>query len=236
MNSQPKLIASQETDMDLVRRCMAHERDAVRQLTAANNQRLFRAAWSILKDRDEAEEAVQSAYLNGFAAMGRFDGRSSLSTWLTRIVVNESLTRLRHGRRQRAQLEQRGVAVLEDYREKLMMGSQSQSPDTLVAREQLRQLLEQAIAGLPDSFRAVFVLRAIEGLSTEETAEALNLAPATVKTRLIRARRKMQELLEPDMQSALHGTFPFLGADCEALTQRVLDALNLDADQVPLGR
>ena len=231
MNSEPSLIASHDADLDLARRCMARERDAVRQLTAVNNQRLFRAAWSILKDRGEAEEAVQSAYLNGFAAMGRFDGRSSLSTWLTRIVVNESLTRLRNARRQREQLEQRGVAVLEDYREKLMTGSQSQSPDSLVAREQLRLLLEQAIGGLPDIFRSVFVLREIEGLSTEETAEALNVAPATVKTRLLRARRKLQELLEPNVRSALYGTFPFAGADCEALTRRVFRALELEPDR-----
>jgi len=228
MNSVPRLVAPHDADMDLARRCMAREREAVRQLTTVNNQRLFRAAWSILKDRGEAEEAVQSAYLSGFAALGRFDGRSSLSTWLTRIVVNESLTRLRNARRQRAQLEQRGVAVLEDYREKLMTGSQSQPPDSLVAREQLRLLLEQAIGGLPDAFRAVFVLREIEGLSTEETAEALNVAPATVKTRLLRARRKLQEMLEPDVQSALHGTFPFAGADCEALTRRVLNALQIE--------
>lgn len=228
MNSVPRLVAPHDADMDLARRCMAREREAVRQLTTVNNQRLFRAAWSILMDRGEAEEAVQSAYLSGFAALGRFDGRSSVSTWLTRIVVNESLTRLRNGRRQRAQLEQRGVAVLEDYREKLMTGSQSQPPDSLVAREQLRLLLEQAIGGLPDAFRAVFVLREIEGLSTEETAEALNVAPATVKTRLLRARRKLQEMLEPDVQSALHGTFPFAGADCEALTRRVLKALQIE--------
>lgn len=236
MSSQPSLVASRETDLDLARRCMGRERDAVRQLTAANNQRLFRVAWSILKDRGEAEEAVQSAYLNGFASMSRFDGRSSLSTWLTRIVVNESLTRLRHAKRQRAQFEQRGVAVFEDYREKLMTGSQSQPPDSLVAREQLRQLLEHAIAGLPDVFRSVFVLREIEGLSTEETADALDIAPATVKTRLLRARRRLQELLEPDVRNALHGTFPFAGADCEALTQRVLDSLKLEDDQAPFGR
>jgi RNA polymerase sigma-70 factor (ECF subfamily) len=86
-------------------------------------------------------------------------------------------------------------------------------------------MLERAVAGLPDAFRSVFVLREIEGLNVEETAEALDLAPATVKTRLLRARRKLREALEPDVHSAMAGVFPFAGADCEAMTERVLSAI-----------
>jgi RNA polymerase sigma-70 factor (ECF subfamily) len=94
-----------------------------------------------------------------------------------------------------------------------------------MAREQLRLLIEQAVAALPAAFRSVFVLREVEGLSVEETAEALDLQPATVKTRLLRARRKLQEALAPEVRNALEGAFPFAGADCEALTERVLAAL-----------
>jgi RNA polymerase sigma-70 factor (ECF subfamily) len=92
----------------------------------------------------------------------------------------------------------------------------------------LRALLERAIADLPDAFRTVFVLRQVEGLTVEETAEALGLAAATVKTRLLRARRKLQDALEPDVHGALAGAFPFAGADCEKMTARVLADLQYE--------
>jgi RNA polymerase sigma-70 factor (ECF subfamily) len=212
-------------DVELARLCALKDPAALRQVITANNQRLFRAAWSILKDRSDAEDAVQSAYLKAFASIGEFEGRSALSTWLTRITINEALGRLRSSRRRQRYLEDQGVSVLDHYRETLMRGSQPVQPDASVAREQLRQMLERAVAGLPDAFRSVFVLREIEGLNVEETAEALDLAPATVKTRLLRARRKLREALEPDVQSAMAGVFPFAGADCEAMTERVLSAI-----------
>jgi RNA polymerase sigma-70 factor (ECF subfamily) len=215
------------TDVEMAQRCRARDRDAIRAIVTANNQRLFRTAWSILKDRGEAEEAVQSAYLHAFSSLDTFEGRSSLSTWLTRIVVNEALGRVRAQKRRRNQLEGAGVAVLDDYREALMRGSEARPPDAALAREQMRLLLEQAVAALPETFRTVFVLREVEGLSGEETAEALDLPVATVKTRLHRARRKLQQILAPQIGNALSETFPFAGADCAALTKRVLARLGL---------
>jgi len=215
------------TDIEMAQRCRARDRVAIRAIVTANNQRLFRTAWSILKDRGEAEEAVQSAYVSAFASLDTFEGRSSLSTWLTRIVVNEALGRLRAQKRRRDQLEGAGVAVLEDYREAFMRGSEARPPDVALAREQMRRLLEQAVAMLPETFRTVFVLREVEGLSGEETAEALDLPVATVKTRLHRARRKLQQILAPQIGNALSETFPFAGADCAALTERVMAKLGL---------
>jgi RNA polymerase sigma-70 factor, ECF subfamily len=214
-------------DAEIAKRCEARDREAIRALVTANNQRLYRTAWSILKDRGEAEEAVQSAYVSAFTNLDKFEGRSSLSTWLTRIVVNEALARLRAQRRRRDQLENAGVAVLDTYRETLMRGSQPAGPDVAVAREQMRRLLEHAVGSLPEAFRTVFVLREIEGLSGEETAEVLDIGVATVKTRLLRARRKLQDILAPQIGSALSDTFPFAGADCAALTERVLARLSL---------
>lgn len=103
-----------------------------------------------------------------------------------------------------------------------MRGSEPAAPDADVAREQLRHLLEQAVASLPQSFRSVFVLREVEGLSVEDTAEALGIPPPTVKTRLHRARLKLQEALAPEVRGALTGAFPFAGVDCAAMTERVL--------------
>src|SRR6185437_8463397 len=212
-------------DFDLARLCAARNRGAIAHVIGANNQRMFRAAWSILRNRAEAEECVQAAYLAAFGAIGTFEGRSALSTWLTRIVVNEALGRRRSEERRRRHLEQKGVAVLDDYREALMRGSDSEMPDVAVAREQIRKLLEQAVAALPEAFRTVFVLREIEGLSSEDTAAILDVPVATVKTRLFRGRRRLQQMLEPELGTVLSGTFPFAGSDCAALTERVLKKL-----------
>ena len=214
-------------DAELACRCAARDPAAIRQLISANNQRLFRTAWSILKNRTEAEDAVQAAYLAAFANIAGFEGRSSLSTWLTRIVVNEALGRRRADQRRRRRLEEEGIAVLDTYRETLMRGSDAESPDTAVAREQIRKLLEHAVAGLPDPFRTVFVLREIEGLSSEETAAILDVPVATVKTRLHRGRKRLHETLAPEMSDLLRGTFPFAGADCASMADRVLAELGL---------
>ena len=204
---------------------------AVRLVTQRNNQRLFRAAWSILGNRAEAEDAVQSAYLRAFAAIASFEGRSTLSTWLTRIVINEAFGRARAARRRRAHVDDGSVAFLDDYREKLMRGSSSgTAPDAEFARAQLRSLLEQAIGALPPDFRLVFVMREIEGLSVDETAQSLGLVPATVKTRHLRARRRLQQSLAPDVKSALAGAFPFAGADCVAITEAVVSRFCGDAE------
>ena len=214
-------------DLDIARLCAARDGDAIRHVVTANNQRLFRAAWSILKNHAEAEEAVQAAYLSAFANIASFEGRSALSTWLTRIVVNEALGRSRAEKRRRAQLEQEGVAVLDAYRETLMRGSEPDAPDVSAAREQIRRLIEQAVGDLPDIFRTVFVLREVEGLSSEETAAVLDIPVATVKTRLLRGRRRLQQMLQPELGTVLTGTFPFAGNDCAALTERVLERLGL---------
>ena len=214
-------------DAKLATMCAARDRGAISHVISSNNQRLFRAAWSILGNRAEAEECVQAAYLAAFDRIGSFEGRSALSTWLTRIVINEALGRRRAERRRRRHLEREGVAVLDQYREALMRGSEVDTPDVTVAREQIRRLLEQAVAELPDVFRTVFVLREIEGLSSEDTAAVLDVPVATVKTRLFRGRRRLQEKLQPELGNVLSGTFPFAGSDCAALTERVLGKLGL---------
>jgi len=218
---------SRMSDGDLARLCAARDRGAIEHVITSNNQRLFRAAWSILKHRAEAEEAVQAGYLSAFANIGSFEGKAALSTWLTRIVVNEALGRRRAEERRNRHLAQEGVAVMDVYRETLMRGSQADAPDVAVAREQIRKLLEKAVAELPDAFRTVFVLREVEGLSGEETAEILKLPVATVKTRLFRGRQRLQQMLAPELGGVLNGAFPFAGADCAALTQRILSALNV---------
>ena len=209
-------------DVELARCCASGDVAAVRHLVTANNQRLFRTAWSILKNRQEAEDVVQSCYAKALAAIGGFEGRSSLTTWLTRIAINEALARRRTQERRRKYLESEGIEVLETYREQLAKGSQAPNPEAEAARDQLRSILEHAIAELPENFRTVFVLHEIEGVSIDDAAEALDIPTGTVKTRLMRARRKLQQALAPEVRTALTGTFPFAGLDCARLTERVV--------------
>ena len=210
------------TDIDLAARCARGDAQAIRYLVSAHNQRLFRTAWSILRNREESEDVLQSSYAKGLAAIDGFEGRSSLTTWLTRITINEALARKRSQDRRRRHLEAEGVPMLDSYREQLAKGSHAPSPEAEAARDQLRAMLEQAIGGLPEIFRTVFVLHEIEGMSVEDAALALDLPTGTVKTRLMRARRKLQQALAPEVRAALTGTFPFAGADCARLTELVM--------------
>jgi len=185
------------SDLELAAGIARRDSGAVRLVMQRNNQRLFRVALQILRNREDAEDAVQSAYLKAFAAIRSFAGRSSLSTWLTRIVINNALVHARSAKRRRVLLDESEVPIVDDYREMLMRGSMSVSPERVVAGGQVRRLLDQAIKQLPAPFRAVFVLRQIEELDVAEVAERLGIPAATVKTRHLRARRRLQRLLGP---------------------------------------
>src|SRR3546814_1642323 len=194
MASVLKLELEGLDDLALAGKVATRDPAAVRLVTERNNQRLYRAAWSILRNRAEAEDAVQSGYLRAFAAIGDFAGRSSLGTWLMRIVINEALGRARAARRRRKHLDGGGVAVMELYRDRLMRGSTTELlPDGALARTEVRLMLEAAISRLPASFRLVLVMREAAELSGEVTAEADGIPPATVKTRPHRPRRRPTE-------------------------------------------
>lgn len=200
--------------------------NAIRTLIERNNQRLFRAARSVLRNDGEAEDVVQETYVKAFTALASFRGEASFSTWLTRIALNEAVSRLRR-RRRNSDLEALEQAVSADA------GLVSLFPlslvplpaDTEAARSEMRQILETAIDGLPEGFRTVFVLRDVEGLSTEETAEQLTLKPETVKTRLHRARRMLRAVLEEQMRGSFAELYPFDGARCANMADRVIAKL-----------
>ena len=227
-NSQARPDYEALTDLELAACLKARDPAAVRLVTTRNNQRLYRTAWSILRNPAEAEDAVQDAYIKAIGAIDRFAGRASLSTWLTRIVINEALSRRRANERRARRLADGSILVMEDYRDKLMGGAAARpSPEAALARRQVARVLETAIAGLPETFRVVFVLRAIEGLSVDETAEALDVLPETVKTRLLRARRRLQQALDPELRTVFDETLAFAGVDCAAMTAAVIRRLDL---------
>ena len=145
----------QLSDVELASFVVRRDPHAVRVITRRNNQRLYRAAWSILKDRAEAEDAVQDSYLKVFTSMASFAGASSLSTWLTRIVINEALERKRTAERRSHILREQSVIDMGDCREKLMAGSDTpHSPEAQTMRMQIAKLLERAVANLPEGVAA----------------------------------------------------------------------------------
>jgi RNA polymerase sigma-70 factor (ECF subfamily) len=220
------------SDVYLAARATARDPRAIRLVTERNNQRLFRAAWSILRNRQDAEEVVQETYCKAFTGKAPFTGQSALSTWLTRIAINEALARLRAAQAQKRALEGSDVAVRAEYRD-LHGASRGAfaAPDREVFVRELAKTLETAIAALPEDFRLVFVLRAVEQMSVEETAEAAGILPQTVKTRYLRARGRLREALGPDIRAALDESFRFAGADCARLTANTLQALCGDQPQ-----
>ncbi|HEY2706632.1 MAG TPA: RNA polymerase sigma factor [Caulobacteraceae bacterium] len=210
-------------DPQLARRIAGGDRAAATLLIRRNNQRLFRAAWSVLKDRSEAEEVVQEGYMKAFAAIDRFEGASALSTWLTRIIVNEAISRLRSLQRRRRNMKNQGLALIEEHRQRhTETPSLAGAPEEAVMRRELSRLLEGAITRLPEPFRLVFVMHEIEGLSADDLSIALDAPVETIRTRLFRARRRLRADLGPELQRALGASFTFAGADCDALTARVL--------------
>jgi RNA polymerase sigma-70 factor, ECF subfamily len=201
---------------------------AFQEIMRRNNRRLFRTARSILCNDWEAEEVVQDAYVKGFSALESFRQESQLSTWLTRIVINDALGRLR-SRREHLPLSQLDETAMGEIIQ--FPGREPHTdPERETALNEIRGLLEQAIDALPEPFREVFVLRQVEGLSVEETALVLSLPPDTVKTRLHRARMRLRRALQHQLAPALKGTFPFDGKRCQRLTAAVLRRLGLRAD------
>ena len=211
------------------------EEAAMRLIIQRHNRRLYRTARAILRDDPEAEDDVQEVYLRAFAALDGFRGEASLSTWLTRIALNEALGRLRR-RRPTSGLEAIDAAAGRNGADLIVFpGAQPPgSPESEFARGQVRLLLEQAIDELPEPFRVVFILRDIEEMSIEQTALHLSLKPETVKTRLHRARRLIRAALSKQVSSAFAELFPFGGSRCDRMTERVMLLLRSRAAAQPL--
>lgn len=215
------------SEHELVTHARAGHQDAFRVIIQRCNQRLFRIARGVVRDDVEAEDVLQETYTRAFEHFDGFRQESSLFTWLTSVTLNEARGRLR--KRRRTVSVDAIEAAQQSSAQIIMLNSAapSESPESSAARSQMRLLIEQALDGLPDVFRIVFIMREIEELSTEETAASLNIPAATVKTRLHRARRLLRQGLNQRFDAALSEAFPFLGALCQRLTSRVLAHLSL---------
>jgi RNA polymerase sigma-70 factor, ECF subfamily len=202
-------------DDTLLLRMRRGEAGAFADLMQQNNRRLYRLARSILRDDHEAEEAVQESYVRAFTHLDGFTGRGSLGGWLARIVTNEALGRLRR--------RHPTVLLSDDAEDTPDVGT---TPEQDVARTEIRQMIEQAIDRIPVHFRTVFMLRAVEEMSIDETAALLGIPKETVKTRFHRANRLLREALSERLESILDDVFPFAGPRCEAVQKTVLARLS----------
>ena len=211
---------------ELIRRAKARDEQAVRAILQANNRRLFRIARGILRNDAEAEDVVQETYVRALTHLEGFRGESSLSTWLSRIAMNEAIGRLR-GKRLSLDLdslpEDRGEAEI------IPFPAASSDPEKSMAQRQIQEVVERAIDQLPEPFRLVFITRVMEEMTVEETAELLSIKPETVKTRLHRARALLRQNVEKEIGPVIMDAFPFAGRRCEQLTEAVLKRLGFSS-------
>lgn len=231
--TQPE--TSSTADTALAARAATGDATAFELIMRRHNRMMFRAARAILRDDGEAEDAVQEAYVRAYRALAGFRGEARLSTWLTRIAVNEALGR----RRQRRESPLADVPP-DDVAAALPQGSPT-TPEEASMRKELGEVLEAAVDRLPESYRTVLMLRAVEGLSERDTADILGIAVPLVKVRLFRARRLLRQALESRFESGLGEVFAFDGARCDRIVAAVRARLGLnpasaqDAPSTPTG-
>lgn len=208
-------------DMELIASILAGDLRAMETLMRLHNRTLYRTARAILRDEAEAEDAVQEAYLRAFRALSTFRGESKLSTWLVRITANEALMRRRRNARTAM------VVAIEVEPERLE--SEEAGPESEAQRAEMRRRLEACVDALPDSYRTVFILRALEELSVEETADTLGIPEATVRTRYFRARALLRESMAGDVDPKLADAFAFAGLRCDRIVREVFKRLRVTA-------
>jgi RNA polymerase sigma-70 factor (ECF subfamily) len=220
----PKATPAPAADIELVRRALSRDEAAVRAIIKANNRRLYRLARGILRNDSEAEDVVQETYVRAFTHLAEFRGDSSLSTWLSRIAMNEALGRLRR-RRPGVELSSLPSGMLEAQIIQFPLLSATDDPEKTMAQREIQHVVEGAIDELPEPFRMVFITRVLEGMNVVETADILGLKPETVKTRLHRARTMLRDNVEKKIGPVVMDAFPFAGRRCDRLTEAVLTRL-----------
>ena len=210
-----------ESDEALVDRARARDGTAFELLMRRHNQRVYRVVRSVLRDDDEIEDVIQQSYMQAFLHLDQFGGNARWSTWLCRIAINEALARLRR----------RGRFVSIDAISEEAMAdlpkSSSGDPERLAARREFSHLVEQAIDGLSDIYRAVVIMREVEGMTTEETAAVLEVEPEVVRTRLHRARASLRTAIEDRIGEQMKGTYTFGNERCDRVVAAVLARLDL---------
>jgi RNA polymerase sigma-70 factor, ECF subfamily len=207
------------TDDEIVAQIRAGETALFEELMRRYNQRVYRVARAIIKDEAEAEDIMQQAYVNAFTHLHQFEKRATFSTWLTRIAIHEAL-----GRRRKAR-PQSSLSPDEDGEAMPLSDPAQPDPERQAYASELKTLIERSVDALPERYRAVFMLREVEGLSTAETAEGLDLGEEAVKTRLHRARAMLRRELFARAGGTTADAFTFHLSRCDRVVQGVFRRL-----------
>jgi RNA polymerase sigma-70 factor (ECF subfamily) len=210
------------SDAELAARVAAGDPHAFALLMRRHNRMLFRAARSILRDDSEAEDALQDAYLLAFRGIKQYRGEAKVSTWLTRIVVNEAIARSRKRAREAEVTPLFADPGLELRHGEEIMDDAADTPERGAMRAEARVLVERSLDALPEAFRTVFMLRAVEEMNSDEVAACLGIPEATVRTRYFRARAMLRASLETQFDVALGDAFSFDGERCNRIVAAVL--------------
>lgn len=210
---------AEQADDALIQQVLGGNTALFEQLMRRYNERVYRAARSIVRDEHEVEDVMQQVYVNAFTHLRQFTGAARFSTWLTRIAINEALARVRRQGRYEAYDED--VSNVEPF----MTHNPADDPERQALAQELRGLLERAIDSLPNGMREVFVLREVEGLSTMEVAECLGVSEDVVKTRLSRGRALLRQLLIDRTGAATPDAFRFYRPRCDRVVTNVLAAI-----------
>jgi RNA polymerase sigma factor (sigma-70 family) len=210
----------------LVRRIAAGDRAAFEALMRRYNQRLYRLARAALRDEAEAQDALQEAYLSAYRSIGQFRGEAALSTWLSRLVLNECFSRIRRRARRENVVPMSTPTSATEHEMSSVPAPDSELPDRTLGRAQMRALLERKLDDLPEQFRLIFVMRSVEELSVEETAQSLGIPEATVRSRHFRAKSMLREALAQEVDLAERDVFEFGGNRCDVVVARVLAGLS----------
>lgn len=213
----------QWSDEQIVSRVLAGETALYELLMRRYNRLLYRVAYSILRDDAEAEDVMQDAYVRAYQHLGSFEGRAKFATWLTRIAVHEALARAR--KRSRLQAHDFSEEPTGDAMKPF--ASTDRTPEQQVYDREVADVLEKAILALSDEYRVVFMLRDVEGMNTEETAESLNLTQENVKVRLHRARAALRKQLYAAVGGTTSRCFQFHAMRCDRVVKHVFEALRL---------
>ena len=203
-NIQSKVGEPLSEELTLVRAAKAGDVQAFEELVKRYDRNVFRIAQHITQNREDAEDVVQDAFLKAYTNLEQFQEQSKFYTWLVRIAVNEALMKLRRRRPERTVYLDEDVQTEDDSMPR-EVADWSPNPEQQYTQAELRDILSKTIQGLPTGFRAVFVLRDVEGLSTEETAQALELSVPAVKSRLLRARLQLRERLNQYFKRSIDG-------------------------------
>ncbi len=222
-----KANANTMSDDEVVRQVLAGELTLFEILMRRYNRRLYRVTRAILGDDGEAEDVMQEAYVRAYTYLNQFAGQAKFSTWLTKIAMHEAMARVRRRRR----FVEIDSIPKSDGDNMSILTSKTPNPEQQVIARELNAVLEAAVDTLPETYRSVFMLREIEGMSTAETAECLDISEETTKTRLYRARALLRGEINARIGIAIEDAFQFAGLRCDRVVLAVFERIGVQEHQ-----